>query len=258
MKHKLSKYLICLIAVIVLAIPAFAAETQARVIDNANLLTADEEAELEQSAADFRESYNLDIVILTVESLNGREISAFSDDYYDRNGFGVGSDASGLILVVSMAERELYISTCGQAIGRLSDTELDSIIQSTAQVLGEGAYAKAFNIFLGYTILNIDPDDPNGNIASEKTEVNWAFSVLLGAVTALVTVLVMRSTMNTKHAKHSAGDYIEQDSYDLYRQHDMFLYSNISKVRREQNNSGGATVHRSSSGRSHGGRGGKF
>ena len=258
MKNKVSMYLICLIAVFVLTIPTFASETKTRVIDNANLLTADEEADLEQSAAEFRDEYNLDIVILTVESLNGKEISVFSDDYYDHNGFGVGSDASGLILVVSMAERELYISTCGQAIGRLSDTELDSIIQTTAQVLGEGEYAKAFNIFMGYTILNIDVDDPYGNIDSEKPEVNWLISLLLGAVTALVTVLVMRSTMNTKRAKHGAGDYVEQNSYDLYRQHDMFMYSNISKVRREQNNSGGATVHRSSSGRSHGGRGGKF
>jgi len=66
--------------------------------------------------------------------------------------------------------------------------------------------------------------------------------------------------MNTKKPMHSAEDYLTEGTYRLTRSQDLFLYSNLTKTPRpQQNTSGsGSGTHRSSSGRSHGGRGGKF
>ena len=50
-------------------------------------------------------------------------------------------------------------------------------------------------------------------------------------------------------------------SWKLTQHRDLFLYSNVSKVRKQdppKNSGGGSSVHRSTSGRSHGGGGGKF
>ena len=257
MNRKVWMFLICWVCVFACVIPVFADNAIPRIVDRANLLTTEEEVALEEAASQFRKEYALDLVILTVDNLGGKPIADFSDDYYDTMGYGVDSEDSGLILVVSMAERELYISTCGEAIARLSDSELDSIIDHTAQLLGAAEYAEAFEVFLGFTALNLDYDHNNLD-PQEKSAVNWILSVFLGAAAAGITILVMRSTMNTKRAKNSANDYLKSDSYDLYRMQDIFLYSNISKVRRQQNSSSGTSVHRSSGGTMHGGRGGKF
>ena len=48
------------------------------------------------------------------------------------------------------------------------------------------------------------------------------------------------------------------NSYHLRTNQDLFLYSNISKRPKPKESSSGSSTHRSSSGRSHGGRGGSF
>lgn len=259
MKRRILSVLLCVILALLLAVPAYAADSQPRILDKADLLTAEEEAVLEEVSYQFCVENSLDAVILTVNDLGGKSISTFADNWYDQNGYGVGTDSSGLILVVSMAERELYISTCGEAINRLNDRELDGIIGEISYDLSDGSYFSAFIVFFDAVERNLDYDSGAVN-SGEAPKINWLLSILIGAVAAAITVMIMSGTMNTKRKQHSAGDYVRQGSYDLKNRQDIFLYSNVSKVKREQNNSsgGGTSVHRSSSGRSHGGRGGRF
>ena len=59
-----------------------------------------------------------------------------------------------------------------------------------------------------------------------------------------------------------AGSYLNDSSYHLRTNQDLFLYSNVTKTRIQQESSnsggGGSSVHTSSSGSTHGGGGGKF
>ena len=72
----------------------------------------------------------------------------------------------------------------------------------------------------------------------------------------------MRACMNTKRPQRSAGSYLNDSSYHLRTNRDLFLYSNVTKTRIQQESSssggGGSSVHTSSSGSTHGGGGGKF
>ena len=257
MKRKMISLFLGLVMLVTLVLPVSANEALPRIVDQAELLTPPEEASLEVSAGEFRDTYGLDIVVLTVDSLNGNTISAYADDYYDYQGYGMGPDASGLILVVAMAERELYISTCGEGIYRFSDKELDEMIDGTATKLSQGNYEEAFLLFIGFASMHADRDSGPA-VRSSDAGVNWLLSLLIGIVVAGVAVLIMRACMNTRRKQHSAGDYLKSGSYHLRTRQDIFLYSNVSKVRRQQNNGGGSSTHRSSSGRSHGGRGGRF
>ena len=86
-------------------------------------------------------------------------------------------------------------------------------------------------------------------------------SAFIGLVCAGVAVGIMCGNMNTKRRQYDAGEYVKSDSFSIPVRQDIFLYSNVTKTRRPENNStgkGGSSVHTSSSGRSHGGRGGKF
>ena len=84
-------------------------------------------------------------------------------------------------------------------------------------------------------------------------------ALLIGIVTAGITVLVMARSMKTARPQRAAAAYMKENTYRVTMHRDLFLYSNVSKVRKQQNNSsgGGSSVHRSG-GRSHGGGGGRF
>ena len=92
-----------------------------RLVDNADLLSNEEEQSLLAQLDEISERQQCDVVIVTVDSLDGKEVVAYADDFYDYNGYGFGQDRDGVLLLVCMGEREYAISTTGFGIDDLTD-----------------------------------------------------------------------------------------------------------------------------------------
>ena len=181
-----------------------------------------------------------------------------------------------------MGERDWYISTKGNAIYALTDYGIQQVGESALPYLKNGDYYGAFNAFLdalptyfsaysdgspidGYADTSGDyyhGDQEDVVYYEQPRHVNVWISIVIGAVIGGITVLIMRACMNTKRPQRSAGSYLNDSSYHLRTTQDLFLYSNVTKTRIQQESSssggGGSSVHTSSSGSSHGGGGGKF
>ena len=69
MKHKVICLILCLLLFPSLFLSAGA--EQQYVIDNADLMSSSEEAALDEKAQALRQEYGMDVVILTVDSLDG-------------------------------------------------------------------------------------------------------------------------------------------------------------------------------------------
>ena len=108
-------------------LPAIAADagTPDKVVDGAGLLTEAEEDALRSRIAEVVSRYQCDLVIVTAASTHGKTPRAFADDYFDENGYGIGASRSGVLLLVSMEERDWYISTGGTAIRAFTEYGLD-------------------------------------------------------------------------------------------------------------------------------------
>lgn len=277
MKRKLT----CLILALFLLCPlvtAFAVE--GRILDNADLLWQDEEAALEAKARAITEEYGMDVAILTVYDYEGFYIEDYADDFYDVNGFGVGSDYSGVLLVIALDSREWAISTCGKAIYAITDYGIEGLFEEMAWYLSDDDFYEAFDAYLTALPYYFDAYEQGNPVDGHVGGYNGPGSVeigtredvvyygknppyglapVIGILIAGIVILIMRAGMNTKRPQRSAASYLTDGSYDLRRQQDIFLYSQVSKVRRQQqSNSGGSSVHRSSGGRSHGGGHGGF
>lgn len=282
--RKIISVLISLLLILCLTTAVYA-DTLPWIIDHADLLTQSEEDALTKQIDDIRESYELDVVILTIRDLGGKSIQTYADDYYDENGYGYGDDYTGVLLLIAMDTREWYISTCGEAIYALTDYSLDVLGEELVYFLSIEEYYMAFENFINslpkYMMAYQQGDPYDGYVQPDEyypeygdeivyyepnREPNYLnsflISLIIGAVVALVAVLIMRSRMNTAKFQKNAGNYLINGSYHLNVRRDMFLYSRVSKTPRQQSNSGGhgggSSVHRSSGGRSHGGRGGRF
>lgn len=276
MKKWLS-FLLCLSILVALPFTALAAEN--RIKDEAGLLLESEVRSLNDQIHAIKDEYAFDIVIITTMDLGGLSAQQYADDYYDDHGYGCGDDRTGVLLLVDMGSRQWYISTCGEAIFALTDDILDILGEDLVYFLSSGDYYGGFECFVnslpkyitlyrqgeGYTILTPPPGQPSGYVEddiyySDNSNLkNPWISIGIGFVAALITILIMRSTMNTAKPQRAAVDYVKNGSYHLNIQRDIFLYSRTSRTRKQQNNSsGGSSVHRSSGGVSHGGRGGRF
>lgn len=249
MKIRFISVVLCL--VVLTTLPLSVCGAWPYVVDDAGLLSSQEKVDLMDGCIQFREETGMELAIVTVNSLDGKSAIAYADDYYDTH-----YSPNGILLLISMGEREWYISTAGTAIEAFDEIDLMCMEDSLMKYLPDAQYYDAFCQFLS------DVDYYATNEPVSDFTASFLIALPIGLIVAGIVLLIMRGMMNTKAPKHSADDYMAQNSYQLIRNQDLFLYSNISKVPRpQQNNSSSSSsggVHRSSSGARHSGRGGKF
>ena len=77
----MKKFLALLLLLLLCVSPTLA--EQPRVIDEADVLTANDEARLEQAIALIRQEHQFDVVLLTKTSIDGKVPRYYAADYYD-------------------------------------------------------------------------------------------------------------------------------------------------------------------------------
>ena len=223
-----------------------------RLVDAADILTADEEASLTEQLDEISSRQEVDIVIVIIKTTDGKGMRDFADDYYDENGYA--DDGILLLIATEEGERgEAWISTSGYGINALSDSDIDTILDTFAKQYNIGNYLKAFGNFA------IDCDSYI-TTARESEEFDPVFSgivaVVVGLVVALIGTGIMKGKLKSVRFRSEATEYVKSGSLNITESRDLFLYRTVSRRERPKNNSsGGSSTHTSSSGRTHGGGG---
>ena len=263
-------------------------ESLPRVVDDADLLTENEEKSLENQIKAITDEYDFDVVLVTADTLGGKSPMEYADDYYDYNGYGANKDCDGVLLLVSMEDRDWWISTTGYGIKAFTDYGIDKAGEKFVSYLSNAEYSQGFEKFLNITEDYITaakqgkPYDINNvyltkeeaekeRIRLEKENKKQFYGSIIGCfvigfVAALITVLVFKSQLKSVRFQGGAANYEVNGSLNLTRSNDVFLYKNVSKRRRAESSGGGhsggggggSSTHVSSSGTTHGGGGGKF
>lgn len=244
------KRVFCLILVLTfLTLPVFAADSAAPyVVDNAQLLSSGEYGVLSDTLEMVSNRLQMDVVVVTVPTVDGKSFMDYADDFYDYNGYR----PDGVLLLVCMGERGWWISTSGNAISALTDAKLDRLAEQIVPLLSQGRYAEAFDTYA---------EGVASAVAEEESDGSFSFGsvlicLLIGVVAAFVVTGILKGQLKSVRRQDTANNYICSDSLQLTRSRDLFLYRNVSRRAKPQNN--GSSTHRGSSGRSHGGMGGRF
>lgn len=264
MKKRLYIILFTLIFSTMCVMPVFAQnEMAAYVVDDAGLLTDSEENSLNETLKEISNRQNCQVVVVTTNSLDGKSAEAYADDYYDYNGYG----KDGILLLVSMEDRDYGISTCGYATEAFTDAGINYIENKFLDDLSAGNYEKAFSTYAkqcdkSLTQAKEGAAYDSSNMPHEPLSSMWILiSFVAGLVIALIIVACMIAKLKSVHMQAAAGNYVKDGSVDISEMRDLYLYSNITKRARpknDNNNGGGSSTHISSSGETHGGTSGKF
>ncbi|WP_050699301.1 TPM domain-containing protein [Anaeromassilibacillus senegalensis] len=144
---------------------AFAEEK--RVYDQAKLFSTDSAMRLDARASTLTDKLEVDFIIVTTDDARGKTPQAYADDFYDDNGFGVGGDKSGVLFLIDMDNREVYISTSGKAIAYLTDTVIDGLLDDSIGYLKQQDYSGAASHFLDRMEKLFPGDDVPAGIETE-------------------------------------------------------------------------------------------
>ena len=242
------KKFILLLALILIVSPLFAA----RIIDDAMLVSESDKITIEERLNSYSQQTQLDFLVLTVKSTEGKDAIDYADKFMDYNGY-----SQAILFFIDMGERVWYISTTGSAVNIFNNGVLDDMEDALVPYLSSGDFTGAFlefADFAGQYVIYGDTTQETGEAISILTV------AILGAVFGLLVGLIVTSIQASKHKNvkmsKNANNYVVPNSFYLTDQSDIFLYANLRKVAKSSSN--GSSTHRSPSGVRHGGRSGHF
>ncbi|MBP5167043.1 MAG: TPM domain-containing protein [Oscillospiraceae bacterium] len=233
-----------------------------RVVDGADIFTDAEEDDLAGRIAEMGERLGNDFVIVTVNDTGRLSHMEYADDFFDYNGYGLGPDYDGMLLLICMnsQHRGWWISTYAECFDRFWDRDIDDLGEAIKPYLSAGEYYRAAEVYLdGVEEVFARPADYHTQL-QKRESVRGAIlpALIVALIAALIVIAVLRGKMKTVRTAGSAAGYMVKDSFYLRRQSDTFLHSHVTKTRKQSSSSSGHSSHSSSSGRSHGGGGGSF
>ena len=232
-----------------------------RVIDEAEILTDSEEAALDTKLAAIEQSHKVRILIGTMKSTDGVVLGKIANNIVDE--ISGDADSGTIVLLLSMKERDWYISTDNKMRVRITDTKgVEYLSGEFLPELKESKYAAAFTTFaattdemLTYYEKEGEPYDPANAFNLMAFGIALACALILGGI---IYYMLCEYESNVRSATE-ADAYLNHDSFRLTQNEDNFLYTTVTRQTKEKKeSSSGSNVSTSSRDSSHGGGGGKF
>ena len=169
-----------------------------------------------------------------------------------------------MLLLISMEDRDWYITTCGYGITAFTDAGIQYIGGQMKSDLSAGNYAAAFRTYIEKCdefITQARAGKPFDKSSLPKTPMSaiWIpISLIVGIAIAVITVGGMKAQLKTVRFQPEAKNYIRDGSLNITQSRDLFLYRTVDKTEKSRDDDSGSSTHTSSSGTTHGGGGGKF
>ena len=246
-------FLICL-GFAFLSAPLFG---QNRFVDNAAILNGSQAQNLREILDDISLNHNFDLVIVTETNIGGVSPVDYADDFFDYNGYGLGKDFDGCLFLHVTGERDYCFSTSGRGEKIFTEGAIDKLEKEILVHLRNENYYEAYLAFAktAEAILAQEGKSFLQQHFGVILIVIWVISLLIG----FIVVAVWKKGMNTALQQTQAASYIVPNTLAFADKRDRFLYSTVSKTAKpKSSSSSGGGSHTSSSGRSHGGRSGKY
>lgn len=232
-----------------------------KVYDFANLLTDSEEKDVYYQVQNFIMEHDMDLAIVTIDSNNKGSQVEYADDFYDYNDFGIGSSRDGVLFLIDMQYRQIYMSTTGDAIQMYSDYRIDQIMNAIYQYMTDTDYFNGISNFIDELSYYASVGYPEMDEASRLSVGQCLkYGAIISAIATFIIMLVLVNKNKLVRPATTAREYLDKESVVVNNYGDIFMGSNTvkHKIEHSSSSSGGSSTHSSSSGSSHGGGGHGF
>ena len=239
--------LIALWLAVLTATPVFAQEYY-RVGDAAGLLTDTQFAELSAYADEISERYACDVVIVTLEEMEGSDAYEFARTFYEAYGVGYGDEKSGALLLLATELRDYALIVHGYGNTAFTRYGQDRLLDDTIlPLLAEERYYDAFSAYLEkaeeYLAMARDGKpfdtytDPEQGAANRRNALFWILAVSM--IVAFIPCLILKYHMKSARPQRAADAYIAEGGVRLTYANDVFQYATQTR-RRISSSSGGS------------------
>lgn len=244
MKRRMALFLTALVLLAAMAAEAFAADVY--VADEGGILSQSDRQALERRAKEISDLYDCDVCIVTMydyRDYGSGSARSCAERYFTDQGLGRGSDENGVLLLLSMAERDYALIAHGD-FANMAFTDYGKDVLSE-EFLDDFRYDDWYGGFVDYlegserlmdTALRGEPVDVSRSGGGAVLVV-----LLVPLVVAAIACIVMVVSMKTARMQSHANAYIPDGGIRVTHQSDHFVNRTVVRHRIESNSSGGGT-----------------
>ena len=261
MRKKICFLLLTTALLLMMVVPVYASE-YTFVYDEAFLLTTPMVQQLEDTAADISVEYGCGVYIVTVYDYTdyGNSVRNAAENFFLSHDLGLGSDANGVLLFLSMAERDYALIAHGNLGNRaFTDYGKELLCEAFLDDFRYDSWAAGFEDYLSTSEKFLDDESTGAPVdvgqGSNDAALTWVLVLLVPALIAGISCGVMAASMKTAKERKNADGYIQNRGIELTGRHDRFLTRTVVRQKIESSSSSGGT--RVNSG-GFSGRSGKF
>ena len=241
-------------------------DSAAYVVDQADLLSNQEEEIIENQIEEMSQKWKQDFVVVTTNDAEGKNSEEYADDYYDYHGY----QENGVLYLVDLDNGNVWISTCGSMIRFLTDSRIDRVIDAGYSQLKAHNYGEGFLAMLDQTEDYMEAGIPDNqytyDVETGKVSRHYgltAWEIIIALLLGLGAGGIVFASVNARY-NMKAGTYSypfrEKGKVQFIRRDDVFVNQTVTRRKIPKNppsggGGGRSSVHTSSSGRSHGGGG---
>lgn len=228
------KKIICLLLVLLaLALPLSVSAAANPVVDEADLLTDEQEYELTQL---FGEQGINVLCVVTLKSLDGEDIEDCATDWVESSGVAV-------LFMISMEERQWCITSAPEYEGAIDGFAIEQISAQCQPYLSSGEYYEAFATFAYCCEGYLDGYVPGEHVSGGSGGGFGRFLIclILGLAAGGITAGILAGKNRSVRPQGSAANYVRSDSMRVTVSRDIFLYNTVTRTPKPQNNSSGGS-----------------
>ena len=213
------------------------------VFDTAELMSEKEQSKLENMAQKLREKYDFGVYLVTVDDFrdySDEDVFHAALNIYNGNGFGVGAEKDGLLLLLSMKERDFNLMTNGKTGNyAFNDAGREAMTEFFLDDFGEDQWYDGFAEYINWADDYLEKASEGRPYTAENGPWdpfarNFSIIVLLLLIICvpLIPAYLCRyclvKKMESVAKKTSAGAYIARNLY-LTKKEDNYIRTSTSR-----------------------------
>ncbi len=244
------KYILSAISFALISTFAF---SQSMILDYAGILSSEQKNELEAVASAFKIKNNFSVYIGTVKSLSGKYVEDASEAFYEENSLGEGEDHEGLMLFMSMEDRDYDIIARGSR-GHYSFTDYgkNELANYFKPAFRQNDWCSGFKAFYQGAEALLEKADAGepvdiSNGKSDPRNKPWVVGeiviFLISLIISSIIVAVLGAGMKNVAIATDANTYVGKDDVIFTSRDSRFLRESrsVTKISSSSSSGGGGT-----------------
>ena len=181
------------------------------IMDKADVINSSDERDLNQKLTNLSNETGIQVAVLTIPSLDGEALESYSMKVVEDWKLGQKGVDNGVLLLVSIGDRELRIETGYGVEGDLTDTKCGLIIRNVITPhFQDGDYSKG--IVQGVTAIvenvavNFSENSENPIVLEDDDSDDWEGFLVVGIFVAFFSIVMISAATSKKNPTSESSD----------------------------------------------------